>query len=248
MSLAGQRLQERAWSSTDELENHSSLEEPLIQQVMNLFRDGGDLLLSPPKPRTDSGCPSSEIMSPETNFVSSMKPLGLANRCEQGSGRVTPIKSGNGKRRVVRAPLFCSYPPPQLPHSWRPITASTRVAQLESSLMLLNQELKSMSINCKPSSLEYSVRLDEQIEAAKDIRYKTQMCIHFQRYGECPRLTRCRFAHGPVELRLASSHPKYRTLHCIHYIRSDGRHCPFGDDCFFLHASQMQVLGQYLNF
>jgi len=35
-------------------------------------------------------------------------------------------------------------------------------------------------------------------------KYKTQMCKHFLKDGECPLKQYCQFAHGPTELRQAN--------------------------------------------
>ena len=63
-------------------------------------------------------------------------------------------------------------------------------------------------IDCKTSDLSSFLCLElkgmessERKKEAKHPRYKTRLCRHWLRLGECERGTLCNFAHGLVELR-----------------------------------------------
>ncbi|XP_007524046.2 mRNA decay activator protein ZFP36 [Erinaceus europaeus] len=64
-------------------------------------------------------------------------------------------------------------------------------------------------------------------------RYKTELCRTFSESGRCRYGAKCQFAHGLVELRQASRHPKYKTELC-HKFYLHGR-CPYGSRCHFIH-------------
>ncbi|VDP70658.1 unnamed protein product [Echinostoma caproni] len=79
-------------------------------------------------------------------------------------------------------------------------------------------------------------------DAIYNARYKTQPCLHYQKYKRCPLGDNCHFAHGPEELLHPQMHPKYRTRVCLNYAQTGV--CPFGKHCYFLHASPSPHLYQ----
>ncbi|KAK2856593.1 hypothetical protein Q5P01_005328 [Channa striata] len=64
-------------------------------------------------------------------------------------------------------------------------------------------------------------------------RYKTELCRPFEESGTCKYGDKCQFAHGMLELRSLSRHPKYKTELCrtFHTIGF----CPYGPRCHFIH-------------
>uniref|UniRef100_A0A914GYM5 C3H1-type domain-containing protein n=1 Tax=Globodera rostochiensis TaxID=31243 RepID=A0A914GYM5_GLORO len=66
--------------------------------------------------------------------------------------------------------------------------------------------------------------------------YKTVMCLNWLEKAECRFGTKCRFAHGPEELRVATVplpiNDKYKTRLCDKYASGV---CPFGERCLFIH-------------
>lgn len=64
-------------------------------------------------------------------------------------------------------------------------------------------------------------------------RYKTELCRPFAENGSCKYGEKCQFAHGQVELRSISRHPKYKTDLCRTYHTSG--FCPYGPRCHFIH-------------
>ena len=63
-----------------------------------------------------------------------------------------------------------------------------------------------------------------------EIKGKTKLCRNFEKYLKCNYGDKCRFAHGPVELR---EYSKYKTKPCQKY--SDDGYCNYGSRCTFLH-------------
>ncbi|TPP66527.1 Protein TIS11 [Fasciola gigantica] len=85
-------------------------------------------------------------------------------------------------------------------------------------------------------NINRSSRLTDASDSVNNIRYKTQLCRHFEKFGGyCPVGDSCYFAHGTGELRNPQDHPKFRTKLCRHF--SEKGVCAFGDRCFFLHIS-----------
>ncbi|KAL3320377.1 hypothetical protein Ciccas_000937 [Cichlidogyrus casuarinus] len=76
-------------------------------------------------------------------------------------------------------------------------------------------------------------------DAIYNARYKTQLCVHFDRNGKCPLGVNCHFAHGQQELGMAHEHPKYKTRPCKNYYETG--FCDFGHNCFFQHIRPGQV-------
>ncbi|XP_069017689.1 mRNA decay activator protein ZFP36L1-like [Embiotoca jacksoni] len=67
-------------------------------------------------------------------------------------------------------------------------------------------------------------------------RYKTELCRPFKESGSCKYGDKCQFAHGVVELRSLSRHPKYKTELCRTF-HSVG-FCPYGPRCHFIHNAE----------
>lgn len=104
---------------------------------------------------------------------------------------------------------------PSRHHDW--IIADPEVSLLEESR---SREMKSqMATNSK------SVKSD---------RYKTELCRQFSENGSCRYGDKCQFAHGTVDLRTVSRHPKYKT-HLCRTFHSTG-FCPYGARCHFIHG------------
>jgi hypothetical protein len=70
-------------------------------------------------------------------------------------------------------------------------------------------------------------------ESSTQNLYKTEPCRSFEETGVCRYGMKCQFAHGRVELRPVSRHPKYKTEVCktFHTIGT----CPYGKRCRFIH-------------
>ncbi|CAI2727433.1 unnamed protein product [Schistosoma spindalis] len=97
-----------------------------------------------------------------------------------------------------------------------------------------NDELQSTIINThRPMQVHMRYPIPRKQDAIYNARYKTQPCLHYQKYKHCPLGDNCHFAHGPNELKYPQFHPKYRTRICINY--ANNGHCPFGSNCYFLH-------------
>ncbi|KAG2193421.1 hypothetical protein INT47_006618, partial [Mucor saturninus] len=68
----------------------------------------------------------------------------------------------------------------------------------------------------------------------KDILlYKTETCRNWDERGMCRYGKRCRYAHGPEELRPISRSNQYKTKTCKAY--HEGGSCPYGIRCTFIH-------------
>ncbi|ROT82898.1 hypothetical protein C7M84_023926 [Penaeus vannamei] len=67
-------------------------------------------------------------------------------------------------------------------------------------------------------------------------RYKTELCRPFEENGHCKYGEKCQFAHGQLELRTLTRHPKYKTELCrtFHTIGF----CPYGPRCHFIHNAE----------
>merc|ERR1719384_2852105 len=79
-------------------------------------------------------------------------------------------------------------------------------------------------------------------------RYKTSMCIAFAKNGYCTKMAACQYAHGPQELRGATTMPQtnmmgqssqgagnYKTQMCKNV--TEKGHCNFGNNCQYAHSS-----------
>lgn len=68
----------------------------------------------------------------------------------------------------------------------------------------------------------------------KDIvLYKTELCRNWVERGDCRYKDRCRYAHGPEELRPVARSNQYKTKLCKSYHESGS--CLYGVRCTFIH-------------
>lgn len=75
--------------------------------------------------------------------------------------------------------------------------------------------------------------------------YKTRMCITFASGRHCEMGTRCKFAHGPEELRVLDQPPRppntrYKTKLCKNFGPFSSNYCPYGLRCEFIHPSDKE--------
>uniref|UniRef100_A0A915PW19 C3H1-type domain-containing protein n=1 Tax=Setaria digitata TaxID=48799 RepID=A0A915PW19_9BILA len=82
--------------------------------------------------------------------------------------------------------------------------------------------------------------LAERKQRRKAETHKTVPCQAWKDTGRCNYGKRCKFAHGPEELRPLPkaevklfNNPRYRTALCIKYTTFG--YCPYGDQCHFIH-------------
>lgn len=80
----------------------------------------------------------------------------------------------------------------------------------------------------------------EQPPNINSSRYKTELCRPFEESGHCKYGDKCQFAHGGLELRTLSRHPKYKTELCRTY-HTIG-FCPYGPRCHFIHNEEERKL------
>ncbi|TPP59374.1 Zinc finger protein 36 C3H1 type 1 [Fasciola gigantica] len=96
----------------------------------------------------------------------------------------------------------------------------------------------------KPMQVHRRQTIPRKQDAIYNARYKTQPCLHYQKYKRCPLGDNCHFAHGPDELLHPQMHPKYRTRVCLNFAQTGT--CPFGKQCYFLHAIPYANIPQIL--
>ncbi|CAH8526204.1 unnamed protein product [Schistosoma margrebowiei] len=104
---------------------------------------------------------------------------------------------------------------------------------ITSKTVTSSNELQSITNTHRPMQVHMRYPIPRKQDAIYNARYKTQPCLHYQKYKHCPLGDNCHFAHGPDELKYPQFHPKYRTRICINY--ANNGHCPFGSNCYFLH-------------
>lgn len=82
--------------------------------------------------------------------------------------------------------------------------------------------------------------LTQRKQRRKAETHKTVPCQAWKDTGRCNYGKRCKFAHGPEELRPIMktpvkifNNPRYRTALCIKYTTFG--FCPYGDQCHFIH-------------
>ncbi|CAO3646497.1 unnamed protein product [Cunninghamella echinulata] len=63
--------------------------------------------------------------------------------------------------------------------------------------------------------------------------YKTEYCRNWAELGNCRYGTKCRYAHGEMELRMIPRHNRYKTQVCRAY-HLDGT-CSYGNRCTYIH-------------
>ncbi|XP_018647194.1 zinc finger protein, putative [Schistosoma mansoni] len=108
---------------------------------------------------------------------------------------------------------------------------------VESRLVTCQNELQSTSNTHRPMQVHMRYPIPRKQDAIYNARYKTQPCLHYQKYKHCPLGDNCHFAHGPNELKYPQFHPKYRTRICMNYANNGT--CPYGNNCYFLHFTPM---------
>ncbi|KAJ9079677.1 hypothetical protein DSO57_1032984 [Entomophthora muscae] len=84
-------------------------------------------------------------------------------------------------------------------------------------------------------------RRDEEKKGKNITLFKTEMCTSFNAIGHCRYGNKCKFAHGPEEIRTIARHPKYKTQLCRSFF--EGRDCPYGKRCCYLHHSPSDYIG-----
>ncbi|WKX91377.1 hypothetical protein Q1695_009879 [Nippostrongylus brasiliensis] len=75
--------------------------------------------------------------------------------------------------------------------------------------------------------------------------YKTRMCLTYASGKQCEMGSRCKFAHGPEELRVADAPPKapnarYKTKLCKNFGPFASNYCPYGLRCEFIHPNDKE--------
>jgi len=89
-----------------------------------------------------------------------------------------------------------------------------------------------VSVFCRSNPASTS-SINTPSRAHRGLRYKTELCRQFEEHGICCYGPRCQFAHGRVELRSVTRHPKYKTDLCRTF-HTTGL-CPYGPRCHFIH-------------
>lgn len=75
--------------------------------------------------------------------------------------------------------------------------------------------------------------------------YKTRMCLTYASGKQCEMGYRCKFAHGPEELRAADAPPRapnarYKTKLCKNFGPYASNYCPYGLRCEFIHPNDKE--------
>ncbi|XP_008118981.1 mRNA decay activator protein ZFP36L1 [Anolis carolinensis] len=102
-----------------------------------------------------------------------------------------------------------------------------------------DHELPRTVLQDLPFRADRSVSLIEgkgALSSSSSSRYKTELCRTFEESGSCKYGAKCQFAHGAVELRGLSRHPKYKTEPCRTFHTSGI--CPYGARCHFIHNAE----------
>ncbi|CEG79454.1 hypothetical protein RMATCC62417_13919 [Rhizopus microsporus] len=76
--------------------------------------------------------------------------------------------------------------------------------------------------------------------------YKTEQCRNWDETGFCRYGERCRYAHGPEELRNVSRPSQYKTKACRSYYKEGA--CPYGVRCTFKHLSDVHQQSSFIRF
>lgn len=78
-------------------------------------------------------------------------------------------------------------------------------------------------------------------EKTLDPKYKTELCKSFQEHNHCPYGTKCRFAHGKLELFEKSEQIKnYKIKDCKSFFKEG--FCLYGQRCLFKHGKNLQEI------
>lgn len=77
------------------------------------------------------------------------------------------------------------------------------------------------------------------------LNYKTRMCITYASGKQCEMGSRCKFAHGPEELRVSDAPPRaqnarYKTKLCKNFGPYTSNYCPYGLRCEFIHPNDKE--------
>uniref|UniRef100_A0A8L8Q5S9 Tristetraprolin n=1 Tax=Heligmosomoides polygyrus TaxID=6339 RepID=A0A8L8Q5S9_HELPZ len=74
--------------------------------------------------------------------------------------------------------------------------------------------------------------------------YKTRMCLTYASGKQCEMGYRCKFAHGPEELRAAdpprAPNARYKTKLCKNFGPYASNYCPYGLRCEFIHPNDKE--------
>ncbi|CAD6184238.1 unnamed protein product [Caenorhabditis auriculariae] len=83
--------------------------------------------------------------------------------------------------------------------------------------------------------------------------YKTRLCVTHASGRKCDMGSRCKFAHGPEELRTVDApvrmaNNKYKTKLCKNFSRGANGFCPYGLRCEFIHPNdkEFQTVPEYM--
>ncbi|KAK6728858.1 hypothetical protein RB195_006119 [Necator americanus] len=75
--------------------------------------------------------------------------------------------------------------------------------------------------------------------------YKTRMCMTYASGRQCEMGARCKFAHGPEELRVTETpqrapNSRYKTKLCKNFGPYSANYCPYGLRCEFIHPTDKE--------
>merc|ERR1712200_30015 len=120
----------------------------------------------------------------------------------------------------------------------------------KSQMPMQNMPMQNMSPMTTAYPPHYSGLPANQMasQQTQNPRWKTSMCIAFAKNGFCTKMAACQYAHGPQELRGATTMPQtnmvgqssqgagnYKTQMCKNV--TEKGHCNFGDNCQYAHSS-----------
>ncbi|VDM66558.1 unnamed protein product [Strongylus vulgaris] len=92
---------------------------------------------------------------------------------------------------------------------------------------------------------EYDRPIRQRRPAPPSSNYKTKMCMTYASGRQCDMGNRCKFAHGPEELRTAEipqrpPNSRYKTKLCKNFGPYSSNYCPYGLRCEFIHPSDKE--------
>ncbi|CAJ0594759.1 unnamed protein product [Cylicocyclus nassatus] len=93
---------------------------------------------------------------------------------------------------------------------------------------------------------EYDRAFRQRRPAPPASNYKTKMCMTYASGRQCEMGSRCKFAHGPEELRVAETQPqrqlnsRYKTKLCKNFGPYSSNYCPYGLRCEFIHPTDKE--------
>ncbi|VDM61673.1 unnamed protein product [Angiostrongylus costaricensis] len=175
---------------------------------------------------------------------------------------ILPGEVAAGKKKSSVRPLststplpteFSSIPAPMTSHI--PYAGNVNVAHLKYHR---NMEQDDVLANLS----KISVVSEETIEAENEkeyehrparqrrpppvpFNYKTRMCMTYASGKHCEMGNRCKFAHGPEELRVADAtqripNARYKTKLCKNFGPYASNYCPYGLRCEFIHPNDKE--------